>query len=195
MRFPARQVLPFAGLSQPAMVLTTAGVRFQKGREMHAAPKNWPSRRAVIAAPCAAGAAALLAACSPVGDSSGGQPAAAPASPSGGPDTPTGGPASRPGATGAGATLAKVSDIPVGGGRIFSDQGVVVTQPRAGTIRAFSSACTHQGCTVSKVDSTIDCLCHGSRFDISDGSVVGGPAPRGLPPVAVKVSGGTITLA
>jgi Rieske Fe-S protein len=91
--------------------------------------------------------------------------------------------------------LAKVSDIPVGGGKIFAGQRVVVTQPRAGTIKAFSTICTHQGCAVSKVESTIECPCHGSRFDIADGSVAGGPAPRGLPPVPIKIVGDSITLA
>jgi Rieske Fe-S protein len=167
-----------------------------------AAPKDGPSRRAVIAAPGAAGVAALLAACGGDDGTSGGQPAPTPASPTaaapsptGAATSPTGAPASPPGTTGAGATLAKVSDIPVGGGKIFSNRGVVVTQPRSDTIKAFSTSCTHQGCAVTKVATTIDCLCHGSSFDIADGSVVAGPAPRGLPPVAVRVTGDTINLA
>jgi Rieske Fe-S protein len=184
------------------MVHCTVGAGFGKGYGMDvAAPKGGPPRRAVVAAPCAAGVATLLAACGTDDGTSGGQPAAppattgGPASPTSAPASPTGGPASPTRTTSAEATLAKVSDIPVGGGKIFGDRGVVVTQPRAGTIKAFSTACTHQGCTVTKVDTTIECLCHNSSFDIADGSVVGGPAPRGLPPVAVKVSGGTIALA
>jgi Rieske Fe-S protein len=158
---------------------------------MDAAPNEGPSRRAVVAAPAAAGLAAL-AGCG----AGAGRPDAAPTAPAattGAPASPVSAPATGPAATG--PTLAKVADIPVGGGRIFGDRGVVVTQPQAGTIKAFSTACTHQGCTVTKVDATIDCLCHGSHFDIADGSVVGGPAPRALPPVAVKVSRGTITMA
>jgi Rieske Fe-S protein len=159
------------------------------------AGKGGPSRRAVIAASGAAGLTAVLTACGPEGDTSGGEPGPA-AGTTGGAGTvgSTDAPQSPPGTAGAGATLARVSDIPVGGGKIFGDRGVVVTQPRAGTIKAFSTACTHQGCSVTKVDATIDCPCHGSRFDITDGSVVGGPAPRGLPPVAIKISGGTISL-
>jgi nitrite reductase/ring-hydroxylating ferredoxin subunit len=156
-----------------------------------APPKDGPSRRAVIAAPCAAGMAALLAGCSTYGGASGGQPEPAPATTGGAPASPLG--AAATGAGGASA-LARVSDIPVGGGKIFEDRQVVVTQPQAGTIKAFSSICTHQGCAVAKVDRTIDCPCHGSRFNIADGSVASGPAPRGLPSVAVKVSGDIITL-
>jgi Rieske Fe-S protein len=152
-----------------------------------AAPKDGPSRRAVIAAPAAAGMATLLAGCG----TDGGTPDAAPATTGGG-ASPTREPATTRAASG--RTLAKVSDIPVGGGKIFSDRGVVVTQPRSGTIKAFSTACTHQGCTVTRVEATIDCVCHGSHFDLSDGSVIGGPAPRALPPVAITVSDGRVTL-
>lgn len=156
-----------------------------------AATKDGPSRRAVVAAPAAAGMAALLAGCG----TDGGTPDAAPVAPpvtTGGGASPTRAPATTRAASG--RTLAKVSDIPVGGGKIFSDRGVVVTQPRAGTIKAFSTACTHQGCTVTRVEATIDCVCHGSHFDLADGSVVRGPAPRALPPVEVTVSDGMVTL-
>ena len=104
------------------------------------------------------------------------------------------------GATGgsgaSGADLGATSDIPVGGGTVFADQKVVVTQPTQGDIRAFSAICTHQGCPVSKVtDGTIVCPCHGSMFSIEDGSVQGGPAPSPLPKVEVTVKGGNISLA
>jgi Rieske Fe-S protein len=98
-------------------------------------------------------------------------------------------------AAGGGAALAKVADIPVGGGKIFAAGNVVVTQPQAGTIKGFSTTCTHAGCTVNAVSGgTINCPCHGSRFRIADGSVAGGPAPAPLPPVAVTVTGDAITL-
>jgi Rieske Fe-S protein len=164
---------------------------FKGGQEMDvAAPQDGPSRRAVVAAPAAAGMVALLAGCG----TDSGTPDAAPEPPTAatGGASPTHAPSTTRAANG--RTLAKVSDIPVGGGKIFTDRGVVVTQPRAGTIKAFSTACTHQGCTVTRVETTIDCLCHGSHFDLADGSVVRGPAPRALPPVAITVSDGTVTL-
>jgi len=91
--------------------------------------------------------------------------------------------------------LAKVSDIPVGGGKIFADRKVVITQPQQGTIKAFSTTCTHAGCSVDEVKGgTINCPCHGSRYRVADGSVAAGPAPKPLPPVAVTVTGDAIAL-
>ena len=96
----------------------------------------------------------------------------------------------------AGTELAKTSEIPVGGGKIFKDQKVVVTQPKKGEFKAFSDICTHQGCQVSSVsDGTINCPCHGSKFAIADGAVANGPAQKPLPERAVAVSGNEITLA
>jgi Rieske Fe-S protein len=74
--------------------------------------------------------------------------------------------------------------VPVGGGTVFPDQSVVVTQPTPGEFRAFSAICTHQGCTVNAVSGgTINCPCHGSKFNITDGSVAAGPAKA---PLAAK---------
>lgn len=96
----------------------------------------------------------------------------------------------------AGKALAQTSQIPEGGGMIFKDQKVVVTQPKKGEFKAFSAICTHEGCTAAQVaDGTIDCPCHGSRFHIADGSVAHGPATRPLPAESITVSGNSITLA
>ncbi|MGW2017556.1 Rieske (2Fe-2S) protein [Streptomyces sp. NPDC001927] len=96
----------------------------------------------------------------------------------------------------AGDALTTKGDVPVGGGTIFKEEKVVVTQPTAGDFKAFSAICTHQGCIVAKVENgTIDCACHGSKFRITDGSVVNGPATRPLPAEEITVSGESITLA
>ncbi|GGY45314.1 Rieske (2Fe-2S) protein [Streptomyces omiyaensis] len=92
------------------------------------------------------------------------------------------------------APLAKTGDIPVGGGKVLADRGIVITQPKAGEFKAFSSKCTHQGCAVSEVkDGVIVCPCHQSRFDMSDGSVTSGPATSSLPPEPIEVKGDEIS--
>lgn len=97
--------------------------------------------------------------------------------------------------SGGGTALAKTTDIPEGGGKIFKEQSVVVTQPAAGTFKAFSTKCPHQGCAVSSIaDGIIHCPCHGSEFSVEDGSVKKGPATSGLSAQKLTVSGDSITL-
>ncbi|WP_338899083.1 Rieske (2Fe-2S) protein [Streptomyces sp. TG1A-60] len=140
------------------------------------------STRRTVLATGAVGTAALLLGCGEDGADAGG-------------DTVE---ETSPGAadTGGAEELARTADIPVGGGRIFEDRKVVVTQPEEGDFKAFSAVCTHQGCIVSSVsDETINCACHGSRFQIADGAVANGPATRPLPAEEIKVSGNSIQLA
>ena len=144
---------------------------------------SWPgretTRRAALAGAGFAGLAATLAACGgSSGSSSGGTSGSGQAG------------------SGGSAALASTSEIPVGGGKVFSAEKVVVTQPAAGEFKAFSAVCTHMQCLVDQVASgTIDCPCHGSEFSVKNGSVVSGPAPSPLPAQAIKVAGGKITLA
>jgi nitrite reductase/ring-hydroxylating ferredoxin subunit len=96
---------------------------------------------------------------------------------------------------GAGGALANTSDIPVGGGKVFKDQEIVVTQPKSGEFRAFSAICTHRGCTVGSVSGgTINCPCHGSKFSAADGAVKSGPATKALSEKSVKVEGNKIVM-
>ncbi len=90
---------------------------------------------------------------------------------------------------------AKTADIPVGSGTIYADAQTVITQPKAGEFKAFTSICTHQQCPVANVTDTINCTCHGSKFSITDGSVVNPPAPSPLAAKTVTVSGDEISVA
>jgi nitrite reductase/ring-hydroxylating ferredoxin subunit len=92
--------------------------------------------------------------------------------------------------------IAKVEDIAVGGGTIFPDEQVVVTQPTEGDFKCFTAVCTHMGCIVSSVQAGgIRCECHGSAFSIKDGSAVNPPATRPLDEVAITVDGDQISIA
>jgi nitrite reductase/ring-hydroxylating ferredoxin subunit len=160
------------------------------------------TRRALIAGAGAA-CAVVVAGCSTYNANNGGINGGAPAdtsapasatSAAGGGATSTGGSGGGGGASAAApAALATTAEIPVDGGKILTDKKIVITQPVAGTFRAFTAVCTHQGCTVSTVaGGTIDCPCHGSKFSVKDGSVVNGPAASPLAAVAIKVDGGSI---
>jgi Rieske Fe-S protein len=165
------------------------------------------NRRNVLLGVGAVGATAVLAAC---GTSTGGNTNGtdfsnnpAPAGSAGAQATGAGpvgtaGPGGTAGpnaGNGGGSTpIAKVADVKVGSGVIKGDY--VVTQPVAGTFKAFSSVCPHAGCNVNKIDAgVISCPCHGSQFSVKDGSVITGPATQGLTSKAVKADGSNVVLA
>jgi Rieske Fe-S protein len=145
------------------------------------------SRRKMIAGSgLAVGSAAILAACG-----SGTTPSTPPATTGAAPD-PTGSPSS---SGGGGAALAKLSDIPVGQAISAKDatgKTIIIAQPTAGKVVAFSATCTHMGCTVAPVAKSLNCPCHGSRFDATTGKVLQGPAKEALPAVDVHVADGSV---
>ena len=105
------------------------------------------------------------------------------------------GSSSVPGAGNVGGNTVSTGDIPVGGGVVLEGKQVVVTQPTAGTFKAFTAVCTHEGCIVTSVaDGTISCPCHMGQFSAADGSVTGGPPPAPLAEAKFELSGSTITI-
>ena len=156
-----------------------------------------PGRRAVLIG-AGATCAAMLTGCTTYDANNGGfvgQTSASAASASG--------PAAASGAASGASTaagdvpvanaLTTTAQVPDGGGEIIDGKNIVVTQPEAGSFKAFTAVCTHQGCIVSTVSGgTINCPCHGSKFSIKDGSVVNGPATQPLAAIAIKVEGTSI---
>jgi Rieske Fe-S protein len=152
-----------------------------------------PTRRTLLAGAGAMGLTTALSGCAAYGD---GVNTAAP------PPPPASGAAAGnnaqlgSGAAAAVGAFAKTGDIPVGGGKIFADQKIVVTQPTAGDFRCFTAVCTHAGCLVGDVSNgTINCACHGSKFKVADGAVTNGPAKKPLSSVAIKVADDAISKA
>jgi Rieske Fe-S protein len=153
------------------------------------------SRRTVTGLATAGLSLPLLAACGDDEPSSAGDPGGSPSS-TGGTSQGTSPTAGESSSGGSADALASTSDIEVGGGAVFPDEQVVVTQPTEGEFKAFNSTCTHQGCQVESVsDGHINCPCHGSRFSIEDGSPDGGPATSPLEEVSISVEGDSIVLA
>ena len=149
------------------------------------------TRRGVLAGVGLVGLAGAITACGSGSASS--QPAGSGTTQAASGSTPAA--ASSASAGGAAGALATTSEIPVGSGKIFTSQQVVVTQPSSGEFKAFSAVCTHMGCIVSQIsDGTIDCPCHGSQYSIKTGDVVSGPAPKPLPAKQIKVTGDNIFL-
>lgn len=148
-----------------------------------------PGRRGVLkAAGVVAGAGALAACSSPPVPIATGQSSSSAAS------AGAGGSAASTAPSGGGTPS---SEVPVGGAKFFPDTRTVVTQPVAGTFKAFDTTCPHQGCAVSSVaDNQLVCPCHQSHFDLNTGDPT--PESQAKSPLTAKqvtVTGNTFTVA
>lgn len=73
---------------------------------------------------------------------------------------------------------------------------LAVTRRDDTSVVAVSRTCTHQGCTVllpSAPGGTLDCPCHGSRFQTT-GALVNGPARLPLPSYPARIDGGQVVV-
>lgn len=81
------------------------------------------------------------------------------------------------------AEVSSADHVPRGEARVVRDglAKVGVFRDRTGGLHAVSLRCTHLGCLLrfNAAESTWDCPCHGSRFDV-DGAVLDGPATKPL---------------
>ena len=62
-------------------------------------------------------------------------------------------------------------------------------------IHAIHDRCSHRGCLLSDGEiegHVVTCPCHGSRFDVRDGSIVRGPATAGQPVLEAREDDGRI---
>jgi nitrite reductase/ring-hydroxylating ferredoxin subunit len=130
-----------------------------------------PSRRTVLRGAALTPVAGLgLAACS------------AGAGAEGAPATPT-----APVAVGPGSDVAK------GGAALYRDHNVVVSRAEDGSLKAYSTICTHAQCPINKLEgTTLICPCHGSEFDARTGKVLRSPATEPLRELSVRTANGKI---
>jgi Rieske Fe-S protein len=81
----------------------------------------------------------------------------------------------------------------------ISKSGIILIRIATGNLAssflAVSSVCPHAGATVdyNNTKSSFLCTAHGSTFS-SDGSLVSGPATKGLTKLLVEISGTTLTV-
>lgn len=90
------------------------------------------------------------------------------------------------------AAESDVADQPIA--VTVADTPVLLVRTR-GAIRAIGDRCTHRGAPLHEgpmVDGCIECPWHGSRFDVTDGSVVRGPAVRPAPVFETRVVDGRV---
>jgi len=87
-----------------------------------------------------------------------------------------------------------VERLRASGGFLFVPAASVIAINSAGTIRAYTSICTHQGFAVNQfTGDRMVCSGHGAQFN-PDGTVALGPAPRALPEYDVTRSGDILTI-
>ena len=93
------------------------------------------------------------------------------------------------------AVVANVSEIPVGGVKLFQypkqgDQCIMVRTSVESYV-AYSQKCTHLSCAVvyAREENRLECPCHQGYFSIADGSVLQGPPTRPLPRVMLERRG------
>lgn len=134
-----------------------------------------PTRRGLLGSSLAAGAVVTLAACGGADKSS----------------------SAVPSATGTVYDATTLSALPVLGTASVSINGhnYLLYRPDEGTVLAYTSVCTHQGCKVGTGDSkNFICPCHGSEYSKLDGSVTQGPAPKALTRYATSIEGDKVKI-
>ena len=99
-----------------------------------------------------------------------------------------------------GTKIVDLAKFPVGSNMQFTapdGNPAILFRTKVGVF-AYSMICTHQGCTVmfNAAGNTLDCPCHGGKFDPANGGkVLGGPPPRPLDTYKVVIQGNSIVTA
>ena len=76
---------------------------------------------------------------------------------------------------------------------IAAVKGIWALRREANEVTVYSPICTHLGCGFrwDGEEKKFKCPCHGSMFD-TEGKVVGGPAPRSLDRLPVRIENGRL---
>lgn len=96
--------------------------------------------------------------------------------------------------------VGSLAEIPEGELRAYDMRGARACVANVGgNVVAFSDECTHAGCSLAEEgeivdDDTIECVCHGSRFDMHSGEPVKGPAVDRLSVYPAQTTDGWIEI-
>lgn len=89
------------------------------------------------------------------------------------------------------SAIGKTGDVPPGGVVAFQAEGKSIAVANVeGNLFGFDDVCTHLACSLSQGQlegRIIVCPCHGSKFLVTDGSVVAGPATDALNTYALHI--------
>jgi nitrite reductase/ring-hydroxylating ferredoxin subunit/uncharacterized membrane protein len=81
--------------------------------------------------------------------------------------------------------------------RVFAGDTPILLLRNGDQVFAIHDRCSHRGCSLSEGEidgSTVECACHGSRFDLRDGSLRRGPATAPQPSFQVRERDGVIEI-
>jgi 3-phenylpropionate/trans-cinnamate dioxygenase ferredoxin subunit len=99
------------------------------------------------------------------------------------------------------AEFVKVTDatkVAEGALAAFDVGGVRVAVANVGgTLHAFDDTCTHLQCSLAEGDlegTVVTCSCHGSRFDVTTGDLLRGPAQKPVRTYPARVEDGALQI-
>lgn len=92
--------------------------------------------------------------------------------------------------------VARSTEIIEGEMHVVDVDGTKVTLTRIdGRLHAFDDTCTHAGCSLADGElegTVVTCPCHGSRFDVTSGAVLRGPARRPVRSHVIRTDGDSV---
>jgi nitrite reductase/ring-hydroxylating ferredoxin subunit/uncharacterized membrane protein len=80
---------------------------------------------------------------------------------------------------------------------VFVEDTPVLVLRHGDGLHAIHNRCSHRGCSLSEGEvegHTVTCPCHGSQFDVRDGSVIRGPATASQPAFDTQESNGRVEI-
>jgi nitrite reductase/ring-hydroxylating ferredoxin subunit len=93
-----------------------------------------------------------------------------------------------------------LAEIPEGEMRAYDLGGIrLAVAHQDGEVHAVADECTHLGCSLSEgeldAEGIVTCPCHGSRFDVTTGEPVEGPADEPIRVFPARLDAGWVEVA